>query len=86
MYPDKEHEVRYTELVRGYLDFDVEMENIGEFWKNSEQLIQEYNQQQTKLRAKQKMLREDWEKFKVQRKDYEKKLLSTANEDEKSER
>ncbi len=43
LYPDKEHEVRYTELVRGYLDFDVEMENINEFWKNSEKLIQVEN-------------------------------------------
>ncbi len=40
LYPDKEHELRYTELVRGYLDFDVEMENISDFWKNSEKLIQ----------------------------------------------
>ena len=44
MYPDKEHEARYTEIVRRYLDFDVEMVNIGSFWKNSENLITEYNQ------------------------------------------
>ena len=28
LYPNKENEDKYTELVRGYLDFDVEMENI----------------------------------------------------------
>ena len=50
LYPDKEHEVRYKELVRGYLDFDVEMENIGEVWKKSEELITEYNQQQARVR------------------------------------
>ena len=29
-------EERYTELVRGYLDFDVEMENVGVFWSGTE--------------------------------------------------
>lgn len=75
LYPDKEHEARYTELVRGYLDFDVEMENIGAFWRNSETLIQEYTQEQTSLRAKQKMLKDDWEKFKAQRKEIGKKFM-----------
>ena len=54
-------------MVRGYLDFDVEMENIGEFWKTSEGYIQEYNSQQVKLRTRQKSLKDDWEKFKAQR-------------------
>ena len=44
MYPDKEHEARYTDIVRRYLDFDVEMVNIGSFWKTSENMITEYNQ------------------------------------------
>jgi hypothetical protein len=44
LYPDKEHEARYTDIVRRYLDFDVEMVNIGSFWKTSENMITEYNQ------------------------------------------
>ena len=75
MYPDKEHEVKYTDLVRGYLDFDVEMEHIGEHWKQSEIIIQEYSKQQSKLKARQRMLKDDWEKFKAQRRDLEKKIM-----------
>ena len=29
-------EERYTELVRGYLDFDVDMESVGVFWSGTE--------------------------------------------------
>ena len=36
LYPNKENEDKYTELVRGYLDFDVEMENVGVFWSGTE--------------------------------------------------
>ena len=67
LYPDKEHELCYTELVRGYLDFDVEMENIADFWKNAENLINDYNGKQLKIRQRQRMLKEDYEKFKAQR-------------------
>ena len=28
--------------VRGYLDFDVEMENVGVFWSGTEALLLEY--------------------------------------------
>ena len=69
LYSDKEHEGKYTELVRGFLDFDVEMSNIGPLWSNSEKLLCEFNKQQAHLRAKQKMLKEDWERFKEQRRD-----------------
>ena len=69
LYQDKENEGKYTELVRGFLDFDVEMSNIVSFWKNSEKMLEEYNKQQVELRAKQKMLKEDWERFKAQRRD-----------------
>ena len=69
LYSDKEHEGKYTELVRGFLDFDVEMSNIVPLWSNSEKLLNEYNKQQAQLRAKQKMLKEDWERFKAQRRD-----------------
>ena len=75
LYSDKEHEAKYTELVRDYLDFDVEMENIGAFWRHSESQITNYNQEQNILRAKQKMLREDWEKFKAQRNEVKKQIL-----------
>ena len=64
LYPDKEHEAKYTELVRGYLDFDVEMEQIGAFWRHSESLLKEFNNQQNELRQKQKMFRQDLERFK----------------------
>ena len=53
----------YTELVRGYLDFDVDMENIGVFWSGAEALILDYSRDQQKLREKQKMLKSDWEKY-----------------------
>lgn len=56
------------------------MENIGERWKTSESLIQEYSQQQAKLRAKQKMLKEDYERFKAQREEYEKKKMARSRE------
>ena len=69
LYSDKEHEGKYTELVRGFLDFDVEMTNIKSLWSNSEKLLTEYNKQQAQLRAKQKMLKDDWERFKAQRRD-----------------
>ena len=62
LYPNKENEEKYTELVRGYLDFDVEMENVGVFWSGTEALLVEYSQEQLKLREKQKMLKSDWEK------------------------
>ena len=32
-------------------------------------MLEEYNNQQVELRAKQKMLKEDWERFKAQRRD-----------------
>ena len=67
LYPDKEHEAKYTHLVRGYLDFDVEMEQINAFWRHSEAQINDFNNQQIDLRKKQKMFREDLEKFKRER-------------------
>ena len=49
--------------MRGYLDFDVDMENIGVFWSGAEALILDYSRDQQKLREKQKMLKSDWEKY-----------------------
>ena len=82
--------------MRGYLDFDVEMENVGVFWSGTEALLLEYrlelgrmegplpllsfpellkilrylhklpsSQEQLRLREKQKMLKNDWERFAV---------------------
>ncbi len=85
MYPDKETEEKYTELVRGFLDFDVEMENIKTFWLNSEALLKEYNLQQDQLRAKQRMLKDDWEKFKAeQAKQF--KITDHSHHDERSKK
>jgi len=75
LYPNKENEDKYTELVRGYLDFDVEMENVGVFWSGTEALLLEYSQEQQRLREKQKMLKSDWERFKQQRKQIESSLM-----------
>eukprot|EP00095_Tigriopus_kingsejongensis_P010157 maker-scaffold575_size133042-snap-gene-0.40 protein:Tk10157 transcript:maker-scaffold575_size133042-snap-gene-0.40-mRNA-1 annotation:"Uncharacterized protein C4orf8" len=76
LFPEPDHEAKYTDLVRRYLDFDVEMENIGTFWHTSEILLLEYNEQQEKLRLKQKMLKDDWEKFKAQRREFEEEILA----------
>ena len=84
LYSDKEHEGKYTELVRGFLDFDVEMSNIVPLWSNSEKLLNEYNKQQAQLRAKQKMLKEDWEKFKAQRRDLKIQMDQDCNKEPKS--
>ena len=84
LYSDKEHEGKYTELVRGFLDFDVEMSNIVPLWSNSEKLLNEYNKQQAQLRAKQKMLKEDWEKFKAQRRDLKIQMDQDCSKEPKS--
>ncbi len=63
-------------------DFDVEMVNIGAFWKTSETMINEYNEQQNQLRTKQQMLKEDWERFKAQRKALEKQIRNSSKEQE----
>ena len=55
------------------------MENIGAFWRHSEGQIADYNQQQNVLRTKQKMLREDWEKFKAQRNQVKQQILETRS-------
>ena len=68
-------------MVRGYLDFDVAMEKILTKWKIPELLITEYNLKQEKLRSKQKMLKEDWEKFKAQRREFERQMLSNSDGD-----
>ena len=51
------------------------MENIGAFWRHSESQITNYIKEQNILKAKQKMLKEDWEKFKAQRNEVKRKFL-----------
>nr|CAD7571010.1 unnamed protein product [Timema californicum] len=71
----------YSELVHHYLAFDDEMTLIGAMWRDIETLIHEYNQEQATMKAKQRMLREDWEMFKAQRKLIHQKMWGkTASE------
>ena len=65
LFPDKEHEARYTKLVRGYLDFDVDMENVRDFWKAAAAAMAEHVREQGRLREKQRALKAEWERFKV---------------------
>ena len=51
------------------------MENIGAFWRHSESQITNYIKEQNILKAKQKMLKEEWEKFKAQRNAVKRKFL-----------
>ena len=53
------------------------MENIGAFWRHSESQITDYIKEQNILKAKQKMLKEDWEKFKAQRNEVKRKFLES---------
>lgn len=64
------------------------MEHVGAFWGHSESQITQYNKEQNILRAKQKMLKEDWEKFKVQRNEVKNKIMekkTNATDNENSE-
>ncbi|PSN54996.1 hypothetical protein C0J52_02315 [Blattella germanica] len=71
----------YSELVHHYLAFDDEMTLIGAMWRDTETLVHEYNQEQATLKAKQRMLREDYEFYKVQRKMMQQKAWNkTASE------
>ncbi|XP_045190790.2 protein FAM193A-like isoform X3 [Mercenaria mercenaria] len=58
----------YPNLLHRYLKFEDEMSVINVVWRDCHQLIESYNEEQSALKLKQKMLREDWEFFKTQRK------------------
>lgn len=58
----------YPNLLHRYLKFEDEMSVISVVWRDCQQLIESYNEEQSALKLKQKMLREDWEFFKTQRK------------------
>uniref|UniRef100_T1J0Y6 Ubiquitin-like domain-containing CTD phosphatase 1 n=1 Tax=Strigamia maritima TaxID=126957 RepID=T1J0Y6_STRMM len=62
-------------LYERYLKFNDEMNAISTVWqREAEHFIQEYNAEQLALKAKQKLLQDDWELFKMQRKLLEQQL------------
>ncbi len=65
LFPDKDHEVKYTKLVRGYLDFDVDMENVRDLWRTAEPLLTTHAKDAARMRDKQQALRAEWERFKA---------------------
>ncbi|XP_074640905.1 uncharacterized protein LOC141898735 [Tubulanus polymorphus] len=79
------HEDTYPNILHRYLKFDDEMSVISVVWRDCQKLIEDYSEEQTAMKAKQKMLKEDWEFFKAQRKILEEQVLknkvSTADHD-----
>ncbi|XP_061177860.1 protein FAM193A-like [Saccostrea echinata] len=73
------HEDTYPNLLHQYLKFDDEMSVISVVWRDSHQLIEQYNEEQATLKLKQKMLKEDWEFFKAQRKILEEQVAKSAS-------
>ena len=55
-------------LVQRYLTFDDEMAAVAAQWAAAEARVQEFGQEQATLKAKQRMLREDCELLRAQRK------------------
>ncbi|XP_078662935.1 LOW QUALITY PROTEIN: uncharacterized protein LOC144906481 [Branchiostoma floridae x Branchiostoma belcheri] len=73
------HEDTYPNVLHRYLKFDDEMTMVQMTWRDCQQLIDEYTEEQATLKAKQRMLKEDWEFFKAQR-----KLLEAQTKKKKS--
>ncbi|XP_064630166.1 protein FAM193A-like isoform X2 [Lineus longissimus] len=61
------HDDTYRSCLQRYLKFDDEMSVISVVWRDCQQLIDEYNDEQAALKARQKMLKDDWEFFKAQK-------------------
>ncbi|XP_033757581.1 protein FAM193A-like [Pecten maximus] len=72
------NEDTYPNLLHRYLKFDDEMSVISVVWRDSHQLIEQYNEEQAALKLKQKMLKEDWEFFKAQRKILEQQVAKNT--------
>lgn len=72
------NEDTYPNLLHRYLKFDDEMSVISVVWRDSHQLIERYNEEQAALKLKQKMLKEDWEFFKAQRKILEQQVAKNS--------
>ncbi|XP_054264698.1 protein FAM193A-like isoform X2 [Macrosteles quadrilineatus] len=66
-------------LVREFLSFDDEITLVGSMWREAEARIHQYNQEQATLKAKQRMMKEDWEFFKAQRKLIHQKIWNKSN-------
>ncbi|XP_041368374.1 protein FAM193A-like [Gigantopelta aegis] len=69
------NEDTYPKLLHDFLKFQDEMSVILVVWRDCQQLIEAYNEQQTALKVKQKWLKEDWEFFKAQRNLLEEQVL-----------
>lgn len=78
----------YADLVRRYLSFDDEMSTVAAQWASAEARVHEFGQEQATLKAKQRMLREDWELLRAQRKLLQQQVLGrdgvTAEEEEEA--
>lgn len=61
-------------LVHDFLSFDDEITLVGGMWRDAETRIHQYNQEQATLKAKERMLKEDWKIFKEQRKLFQQKM------------
>ncbi|XP_067938366.1 protein FAM193A-like isoform X2 [Watersipora subatra] len=58
----------YPSLLHKYLKFDDEMAVVAVVWRDVQNRIELYNDEQAAVQAKRRMLREDWEFFSAQRK------------------
>ncbi|XP_055955292.1 protein FAM193A isoform X2 [Patella vulgata] len=65
----------YPNLLCRFLKYQDEMSVILAVWRDCQLLIENYNEEQTALKVKQKWLKEDWEFFKAQRKLLEQQML-----------
>ncbi|XP_046371497.2 protein FAM193A-like isoform X3 [Haliotis rufescens] len=75
------NEDTYPNLLHRFLKFQDEMSVILVVWRDCQQLIEAYNEEQTALKVKQKWLKEDWEFFKAQRKLLEQQVLKKQPKD-----
>ncbi|XP_043237970.1 protein FAM193A-like isoform X2 [Amphibalanus amphitrite] len=84
----QDQHLAYADLVRRYLSFDDEMSRAAQQWAAAEARLQEFGQEQATLKAKQRMLREDLELLRAQRKLLQQQVLSrdgvTVEEEEEA--
>ena len=77
----QDQQLVYADLVRRYLSFDDEMSRAAQQWAAAEARLQEFGQEQATLKAKQRMLREDWELLRAQRKLLQQQVLGQGRRD-----
>ncbi|XP_014661514.1 PREDICTED: protein FAM193A-like isoform X2 [Priapulus caudatus] len=68
----------YPNLLHRYLKLDDEMTFISAVWRDSQKRMEDFMQEETAKKMKQKMLKEDWEFFKTQQK-LLKKLMKNSD-------